>query len=152
MRLRRVTEGRALLLVNGEPEIARGIGADGVHLPETGYSVEAVRRLLGADALVGRSVHSVESARRAADEGADYLVAGTIFASGSHPDQPGAGLEYLRAVCAAVPLPVIAIGGITPQRVKECRAAGAAGVAVLSPVMRADDPRAAAQAFRRELN
>lgn len=147
--LRGLTEGRALLVINGHPGVAHSVGADGLHLPERGPSVGEARAIVGEGALVGRSVHSVEAARRAADEGADYLIAGTIFASSSHPGQMPAGLDFLRDVCAAVrPLPVLAIGGVTPESVPCCLRAGASGVAVLSPILRADDPRAAARRYR----
>lgn len=150
--LRRVTEGQALLVVNGPPERARVVGADGVHLPEAGPSVPEARRVAGEGVLVGRSVHSAEGARRAQEEGADYLLAGTVFASASHPDRAPAGLDWLRAVCATVPLPVIAIGGVTPENAGACVRAGAAGVAVLSPLMGARDPRAVAGSYRAALD
>lgn len=142
--------GGARLVVNGDWGVARAVGAEGLHLPEGGPGVREARAALARGAVVGQSVHSIAAARRAAD--ADYLVAGTIFASASHPGTAPAGLEFLRSVCAAVaPLPVLAIGGVTPERVASCLAAGAAGVAVLSPLMRAADPRAAATAFRQEM-
>lgn len=127
-------------------------GAHGVHLPEERLTVEATRRVLSPEDLVGRSVHSVDAAREAAAQGADYLVAGTIFASQSHPDREPTGLGFLRDVCAAANLPVLAIGGVTPQNLELCLEAGAAGVAVLSPIMRATDPQAAAQAYRGALD
>lgn len=150
--LRFVTQGRALLLINGDPGVAASIGADGLHLPERGLSVREARAMVGPRGLVGRSIHSVESAERAANEGTDYLIAGTIFASGSHPGETPRGLDFLRDVCAAVhPTPVLAIGGVTPERAADCLGAGAAGVAVLSPLMRATDPRAAARRYREEM-
>ena len=85
-------------------------------------------------------------------EGMDYLVAGTIFASSSHPDTPAAGTGFLQNVCAAVVTPVIAIGGIGPTTVEACMRAGASGIAVLSLVMRSNDPARAAHSFRRELD
>jgi thiamine-phosphate pyrophosphorylase len=123
------------------------VGADGVHLPEC-ESVGHARLIIGAEPLIGQSVHSVEAAVRAQDESANYVVAGTIFASASHPERQPAGLEYLREVCAAVSIPVLAIGGITPERAGECIRAGARGVAVLSPFRQADDPGALARAYR----
>ncbi len=102
--------------------------------------------------LVGQSVHSVSEALVSAQSGYEYLVAGTIFASQSHPDGQAQGLDYLRDVCAAVTIPVVAIGGITPDRVAGCIEAGAAGVAVLSPIMRADDPQLIAQDYRQALD
>lgn len=147
---------RALLVVNGQPDyspyLVRKIGADGVHLPENSpFSVEQARPA-NAGGLAGCSAHSVARARQAASEGADYLIAGTIFASQSHPDAAPAGLDFLREVCAAVAIPVLAIGGVTPENAGACLEAGAAGVAVLSPIMRAKNPESAAQAYRTALD
>jgi thiamine-phosphate pyrophosphorylase len=142
----------ALLLVNGICRFAATAGADGTHLPEAGANIASARNLMGGG-LVGRSVHSVSSAIGAARDGADYIVAGTVFASLSHPGASASGVDYLLRICTAVaPLPVIAIGGITPETVGGCIAVGAAGVAVLSPIMSAADPETVARRFREELN
>ena len=127
----------ALLLVNDRADVARAAGAGGVQLPRRGIPPDAARRLMGAAGTIGASVHSLAEAREA--DGADFLLAGTIFRSGSHPDRPPAGTSLIREV---VPIgrPVIAIGGITPGRVPEVLAAGAWGVAVLAAVWDAGDP------------
>lgn len=151
-RLRNVTRERALFLVNTQAEAALAVGADGVHLGEAGESLAAVRARLAPAMLVGRSIHQREGAEHAVREHADYLIAGTLFASASHPDRTPAGLDFLRAVCAVVSIPVIAIGGITPQNAGACLQAGAWGVAVLSPLMQADDPRTVAQSYRAALD
>ncbi len=139
--------GDSILLVNGDSGAAVEAGADGVHLPKHGAQVEAVRAVVGADRLIGRSVHSVEAAVRAAEEGADYLVAGTIFASRSHPDTVPAGTGLIRAITAVVGVPVIAIGGVTPENAGDCLAAGASGIAVLGGILHADDARVAARRY-----
>lgn len=144
--------GDVLVIVNGNQEAALACGARRIHLPEQSLPIGVIRWRIGAGGLIGKSVHSVEAARRAQANGADYLIAGTIFASQSHPDIEPAGLEFLRDVCAAVSLPVLAIGGVTPENTAECIEAGAAGVAVLSPIMRAENPKAVAQAYRRAIN
>lgn len=146
-----------LLLTNhaaktGNVETWDPVQADGLHLPESAQSVSEVRQLVGPDLLIGCSVHSVAGAKKAADEGANYLLAGTIFASQSHPGLPPTGAGFLRDVCAAVSLPVLAIGGITPQNLGLCLEAGAVGVAALSPIMQASDPQAAALAYRTALD
>jgi len=122
-------------------------GAGGVHLPEHSISIAEARRQYGANILIGRSIHNIDSALQAEIDGANYIVAGTIFASNSHPGETPAGLDFLREVCASVTIPVIAIGGITPQNTPDCLAAGAAGVAVLSPIMRAKDPKRVAEMY-----
>lgn len=100
--------------------------------------------------LVGRSVHSPESA--AASTGVDYLLAGHVYPSASKPGLPPLGLATLAAIVAAAPCPVLAIGGITAERVPAVIGAGARGVAVISAIADADDPRAAAAALRAALD
>ena len=146
-KLRTVTQGRALFLVNDRLDVALACAADGVHLPERGLPVAAARRLSGEGFIIGRSVHSVAEAVRAQEEGADYVQVGTIFASRSHPDQPIAGLALLEAVAAAVTIPILAVGGITAANVGEAMAAGASGAAVISAILGAPSPREAARAL-----
>ena len=141
-----------IVIVNADWQRAVGFGARHIHLPEQSAPVGVIRHRLGSGALAGKSAHSVEAAIRAASQGADYIIAGTIFASQSHPDIEPMGLDFLRDVCAAVSIPVLAIGGVTPDNLGACIEAGAAGVAVLSPIMRATDPKAAAQAYRAALD
>ena len=105
---------RAPLIVNGNWETAVGLGARRIHLPEKSLPAGVVRHRIGGRSIVGKSVHSVHGARQAVQQGVDYLIAGTIFASPSHPDIAPQGLEWLREVCAAVSIPVLAIGGVTP--------------------------------------
>jgi thiamine-phosphate pyrophosphorylase len=134
----------ALALVNDRADIARIVGADGVHLPEAGLPLSAARRILGPAALVGRSVHAPDDARRAADDGADFVFLGPIFATATHPDARPLGLAALRGLTA---VRVIAIGGITPERVARCREAGAYGVAAVSALWQAPDAGAVVEAM-----
>jgi len=120
------------VVVSGRADLALAAGAAGVHLPERDLPVAAARRLLGPGRLVGRSVHSAAAAREAADDGADYVVFGPVFASASHPGRAPAGLEALREVVAGTPIPVLAIGGVDAGRAAACRAAGAAGFAAIT--------------------
>jgi thiamine-phosphate pyrophosphorylase len=143
--LRETTRGRALLLVNGPVAVARACGADGVHLPETApMPDEAERRGL----IVGRSVHGLQSAGAAAREGCDYLVVGTVFPSRSHPGGAAAGLDLVAAVRRDVAVPIVAIGGISAANAGGVVRAGADAVAVISAVLGAEDPEAAARALR----
>ena len=139
-------DGRALLLVNERVDVAAALPAAGVQLGEAALPVAAARRLLGPDALIGRSVHSLEGAKTAIAAGADFLVAGTMYASRSHPGEPPAGPELISQIVAVVNVPVIGIGGITAANVGAVMQAGAAGVAVITGILAAPDPeRAAAQ-------
>jgi thiamine-phosphate diphosphorylase len=151
-RLREAIDGRARLVINGSWLGGGCLPADGIHLPENGPSVAEARSWLGQAMLVGRSVHSLAAAAAAEAEGADCVVAGTVFASPSHPETPPAGLGFVREICSYVSIPVIAIGGVTPENAADCLRAGASGVAVLSPLMRAADPRRVAGAYRSALD
>jgi thiamine-phosphate pyrophosphorylase len=147
MRLREVTRGKALLLINDRVDVAQACGADGVHLPENGLPTSIARWVMGRHALVGRSVHGVEAAAQAEKDGADLVQLGTIFASPSKPDSPPVGPELLREVADAVSIPVLAVGGVTLENAAEAIAAGAAGAAVISAICGAHDPKAAAKAL-----
>jgi thiamine-phosphate diphosphorylase len=119
------------VVVNDRADVAVACAADGVHLRGDSIPIEAARRLVPRPLLVGRSVHTVAEAR--AGIGADYLIAGTVFPSTSKADGvPVIGLEGLTAIIAATNVPVLAIGGVTAERVAEVMAAGAAGVAGIS--------------------
>ncbi|MCS7065732.1 MAG: thiamine phosphate synthase [Fimbriimonadales bacterium] len=145
--LRRLTrEHRALFGVNPSPALAEWSGADALHLPES-----APYHPPHEGALLGRSVHSVSAAQRATAEGCHYLLAGAIYPTRSHPDKQPAGLPLLQTVREAVALPLIAIGGITPERVAECLEAGARGVAVISGISDAPDPETAARLYAQSL-
>jgi thiamine-phosphate pyrophosphorylase len=128
---RLVAESRVPVLVSSRVDLVLASGAAGVHLPEGDLPAAAARRLLGRDRLLGRSVHSVEAARQAAEEGADYLIFGPVFATSSHPGRSPAGMAALSEVTAAVTIPVLAIGGVDAERAKACREAGAAGFAAI---------------------
>jgi thiamine-phosphate pyrophosphorylase len=142
--LRAVTRGAALLLVNDRLDVALASGADGVHLPETGMPPPEARWIAGPELIIGRSVHSPAGAREAEQTGADYVVVGTVYPTGSHPGESGAGPELIRAA-AEVRLPVIAIGGITPANARAVMQAGASGVAVISALLGAPQVERAAR-------
>ena len=118
------------VLISSRCDIALASGAAGVNLPERDISVEDARRLLG-QRLVGRSVHSVQSAVDAERQGADFVIFGPVWLSESHAGVEPQGIDALSAVAHAVQIPVLAIGGVTEDRIAECEAAGAAGYAAI---------------------
>jgi thiamine-phosphate diphosphorylase len=132
-RLRARIEGTAArILVNDRLDVALAAEADGVHLKGESLPTALARRVAPAGFLVGRSVHDPEEARMAEAEGADYLVFGTVFPSGSKPaGHRAAGLEALGAVTAAARIPVLAIGGMSLNTAALAAAAGAAGIAAI---------------------
>jgi thiamine-phosphate pyrophosphorylase len=151
LRLREVTRHHQVpLLVNDRIDLALACSADGVHLGLTDLPVPVARRLLGPEACIGGSAHSLATARQMEEAGADYLGLGPVFeARGTKPDAevPG-GLDLLRAVRAATDLPLVAIGGIQPANAATVAAAGADGIAVVSALLRSPDPLATARDLR----
>src|SRR5262249_10990876 len=137
----------ALFLVNDRPDVARAVEADGVHLGQDDLPVAAARRVLGQGRLVGVSTHDVGQARPAVAEGADDVAVAPIDATTSKATGLARrGLELVRGVRAAVPCPVVAIGGITAETAATVRAAGADAVAMIGALAGASDPAAAVRA------
>ena len=141
------------LLIDDHLDLALAVGAAGVHLGQEDLPVEAARRVLGPDAVIGATVTDVRQARAAEAAGATYLGFGPVFPTRSKRNPASVkGLDGLAAVCGAITIPVIGIAGITPERVASVIEAGAHGVAVMTAVTTAADPQAAAAAFRRALD
>lgn len=133
------------LLINDRADITAAAGAHGVHLPASGLSPRDVRATFPSLPLVGASAHSLEEARRAADEGADFITVGPVYETPSKlPYGPPLGVSALADIVQGVTVPVFAIGGITPDRVGLCLEAGAHGVAVISAILAANVPEAVA--------
>ena len=133
-----------VLTVGGDVALARALGADGVHLGggSSADAIRAARVALGEGALIGVSAHAPHEAAAAAEAGADYVTLSPIYPTASKPGYgPALGLHGLAAARRAG-LPVVALGGIDADRIAECRAAGAGGVAIMGGVMRAEDPAA----------
>ena len=144
-KLRDVTRGKAILIINDRVDIALAVDADGAHLPSHSLPIDVAQSLCGERKLVGRSVHNVEEAVAAEQEGADYLILGTIYATASHPDGPVSGPELIRSVKSQVNIPVYAIGGINASNAGDVMRAGADGIAVIRSILGAPDPRAVAR-------
>jgi thiamine-phosphate diphosphorylase len=140
--------GGAWLVVNDRADVALIAGLPAVHLGRRSLPVRAARRVLGPNARLGVSTHTPQEAAQSALDGADWIFAGTTYATPSHPGREGCGPEGVRAaVGAAGRVPVVAIGGVTVERVAELVAAGAHGVAVVRGVWGAADPVAALEKY-----
>lgn len=138
----------AVCIVDNRADVAVAAGAHGVHVGPDDLPVEAVRRIVGPDAIVGASARTAERARHLVAAGATYIGCGPCFATTSKADLPAPiGLDRLAEVAAAVGVPVVGIGGITVATAAEVVAAGAAGVAVIGAVSAAADPAAATRAL-----
>jgi len=136
--------GQAKLIVNERADVALAAGANGVQLGEDGLPVSAARMTLGGEPLIGRSVHSVSAATQAEVDGADFLIVGAMFTSRSHPGENPAGPDLMGRISNKCRLPLIGIGGITPKNASTVIEAGASGVAVITNILAASDPKAAA--------
>lgn len=136
------------LFINDNLEVALACGADGVHVGQDDLPVEEVRRRVGDNLIVGVSAHNPEEARRAYAGGADYLGTGAVFGSTTKTNVTALSHETLRAICDAVPIPVVAIGGITRDNLPRLAGTGVAGVAVVSGIFAADDITAASRELR----
>jgi thiamine-phosphate pyrophosphorylase len=136
-------------VVNDRLDVALAVEADGVHVGQDDMPASIARRLMGKKMLLGVSAGSVDEARKAADDGADYIGASPVFSTPTKPDAPPPlGIEGLRAMSGAVSIPVVAIGGINVGNAAVIMGAGAAGVAVVSAIVSADDVEAAARSLR----
>ena len=133
------------VIVSARADIAAAVGAQGVQLAADDLAPGDARRVLPGG-WVGRSVHSTKEGEAAVAEGADFLMAGSVYQTPSHPGRAAAGLDLIRGV-AALGVPVIAIGGVTVERAAELRDAGAWGIAAISALWSAADPAAAALAL-----
>jgi len=140
----------ALVSVSNDSAVAQEVGAQGVHLPQDRASAAAIadaRDRIGPDALIGVSTHSIAEAQAAARDGADYATYSPIFLTASKPGYgPALGLGGLADAAGQLSLPLVALAGIDTSNAAACRGAGAAGIAVMGSIMRADEPAAVMQA------
>ena len=151
-RLLQVTRPRGIpLIINDRADVAAASGADGVHLGQDDVPVEAARHMLGPNALIGASTHSLEQAVAADARSLDYLAVGPVYATPTKPNAPHVGIDLIAQVALRVRRPLVAIGGIDAARVHEVRRAGVQRIAVVRAVCGAEDPGAAAQHLKQLL-
>jgi thiamine-phosphate pyrophosphorylase len=143
-----IPPGRCLLVVNDRVDVALATGAGGVQRTSTSLAVRDIRAIVKSDLLIGASVHSLEEAIEAEAAGADWVTFGPVYDTPSkRPYGAPQGLAALERVAAALRIPVVAIGGITPERADAVMGAGAHGVAAISAILAAADPAEAVRRF-----
>ena len=140
---------RVPFILNDNVALAAQCGADGVHLGQEDMDPAEARRILGPDAIIGVSAHNVAEAKAAVAAGADYLGCGAMFATTTKTNVTALPKETLRAICAAVPVPVVAIGGIRKQNLLSRAHCGEAGVALVSAIFAAEDIEKECRELRR---
>lgn len=138
------------LIINDRVDIMLAVGAAGVHVGQSDIPASVVRKLIGPDKILGVSAGTVEEAVRAEDDGADYLGVGAVFPTETKKDADRVSLDTLRAICSTVHIPVVAIGGINEKDIATFAGIGISGVAVVSALMQAKDPEAAARKLKED--
>ena len=139
------------LILNDYPDLLRDIPAEGAHVGQDDLSVAEARAAAGRPVIIGKSTHSLAQARAAAEEGADYVGFGPLFATPTKPGRPAIGLEGIATVHAEVSLPIFCIGGIKPGNLAAVRASGAQRIVIVSAWLQADDIAAAVREARKAL-
>ena len=137
-------------VINDNVEIAKEINADGVHVGQSDMEAQNVREILGDDKIIGVSAQTVEQALLAEKHGADYLGVGAVFKTGSKDDAEEVSHDELERICKAVSIPVIAIGGITHDNVKELAGRGIVGIAVISAIFGQADIKSATEDLKKQ--
>ena len=153
IRLRNHLKERGIpLIINDRLDIALALHADGVHLGKDDMPYETAREFLGPQKIIGLSAESVEDAITADQKGADYIGVSPIFTTPTKPElETGLGMEGIKRIREKIPLPLVAIGGINASNCRLALESGADGVAVVSAICSAEDPREAARAIREEV-
>lgn len=136
------------LIINDSIEVALAVDADGVHLGQDDANAAQARQLLGKDKIIGVSAHNVQEALQAVQDGADYLGSGAVFGSGTKTNVSTLPMQTLREICSAVPIPVVAIGGITEQNLQHLSGSGISGAAVVSAIFAQENIEEAAIRLR----
>ena len=138
-------------IVNDNVALAKKIDADGVHVGQEDMNAFEVRKLLGPDKILGVSAQTVEEAILAEKQGADYLGVGAVFPTGTKSDAIDVSFSTLQAICKAVKIPVVAIGGITKDNLCQLKGSGIAGISVISALFAQKDIKAAAEELKKRI-
>lgn len=146
LRIKNVTQQYNIpLIINDRIDICMAVNADGVHLGQEDMPVAEARKLLEEEKILGVSAHNVEEALKAWQDGADYLGVGAIFGTNTKKNTVDTSIETLKEICGKVPIPVVAIGGVGLSNIEKLAGSGISGVAVVSAIMAAEEPKKAAE-------
>lgn len=140
------------LIINDNVLLAKDIDADGVHIGQDDLALESARQILGPDKIIGVSAHNLEEAKKAYENGADYLGVGAMFSTNTKQDATDVSFATLREICTLVDLPVVAIGGINQENIIQLTGSGIDGVAIISAIFASDDIEKATQQLKIKMN
>jgi len=133
------------LIINDRVDVALAIDADGVHVGQSDMPCDITRKLIGEDKILGVSAATIEEAKKAENDGADYIGTGAVFPTSTKDDAPSITKQDLIDIVKSINIPVVAIGGITLENASELKDTGIAGLSVVSAIMGADNPKKASE-------
>lgn len=133
------------LIINDKVDVALAIDADGVHVGQSDMPCDVTRKLIGKDKILGVSASTISEAKKAQEDGADYIGTGAVFPTATKDDAPSITKQDLKKVVESIDIPVVAIGGINHNNAFELIDTGIAGLSVVSAIMNAEDPRSASE-------
>jgi len=149
---RRITsQSKTLFIVNDRAEIAKKADADGLHIGQSDLNIHSGRKIIGYDRIVGVSTHTIVQARKAQQEGADYISVGPIFPTPTKDYEPPVGLDYLKEVKREIPMPFVAIGAINLENLNEILLAGGLRVAICSAIICSNDVLQTTRSFKAQI-
>jgi thiamine-phosphate pyrophosphorylase len=145
------SQTKTLFIVNDRAEIAKEVDADGLHIGQSDIDIHTARKILGYDKILGISTHNISQARRAQQEGADYISVGPIFYTKTKSYEPPVGLDYLKQVKREITIPFVAIGAINLDNINEILDAGGARVAICSAIICSNNIIQTTKSFKNQL-
>ena len=140
------------LLINDRLDIAIAIDADGVHIGQEDMPAQKAREILGEEKIIGVSASTIEEAKKAEADGADYIGTGAVFPTATKDDAPSITKDDLNEITSSISIPTVAIGGITLENAHELKDTGIAGFSVVSAIMSAENPKEASEKLREIFN
>ena len=140
------------LIINDRVDVALAIDADGVHVGQSDMPCDITRKLIGENKILGVSAATIEEAKKAEKDGADYIGTGAIFPTATKDDAPSVTKKDLTDIANSINIPVVAIGGITIENAKELKDTGIAGLSVVSAIMSAENPKKASEKLLNNFN
>ena len=140
------------LIINDRVDVALAIDADGVHVGQSDMPCEVTRKLIGPDKILGVSAATIDEAKKAESDGADYIGTGAVFPTSTKDDAPSVTKQELKEIVESINIPVVAIGGINLKNVSELLDTGIAGLSVISAIMSSDNPKKSSQELLKIFN